>query len=66
MAAPMIFGSAGLSMLVAGTVLAVGAERYVGRTAQLEFVAGLLIVGGLLLIGIGLAWTFEPMSFVSP
>lgn len=62
----MILGSAGLSMLVVGTVLACRAERYIGRAAQLEFAGGLLIVGGLSLIGIGLAWTLNPMPFVAP
>jgi len=62
----VILGSAGLSMLVVGTALAVSAERYVERTAQLEFFGGVLIVGGLSLIGIGLEWTHNPMPFVSP
>lgn len=62
----MIIGSAGLSMLVVGAALAVIAERYVGRTAQLECAGGILIIGGLSLIGIGLAWVPEPMSFASP
>lgn len=62
----MILGSAGLSMLVAGTVLAIRAERSVGRMSQLELAGGLLILGGLSLIGIGLAWVFNPISFVSP
>ena len=55
----MIFGNAGLLMLVVGTVLAWRAERYVRRAAQLELAGGLLIVGGLSLIGIGLAWTLS-------
>ncbi|HEV2629158.1 MAG TPA: hypothetical protein VGV41_10980 [Pseudolabrys sp.] len=62
----MILGSAGLSLLVAGIVLALLAERYVGRVAQLECAGGILIVGGLSLIGIGLAWALNSMSFVSP
>lgn len=64
--ASMILGTAGLSMLMLGTVLALRAERYVGRTTQLECAAGVCIVGGLSLIGIGLAWAMEPMPFVSP
>jgi hypothetical protein len=62
----MILGSAGLSLLIAGTVLACCAEHYVRRAAQLELTAGMLIVGGFSLIGIGLAWTLDPMPFVSP
>ena len=62
----MMLGSAGLAMLVLGTVLAANAGRYVGRTAHLEFAAGVLVIGGLSFIGIGLAWALEPMSFVSP
>lgn len=61
----MILGSAGLSMLLAGTVLAWCADRSVGRAAQFEFAGGLLIVGGLALIGIGLAAAMEPAPFVS-
>lgn len=65
MPAVMILGSAGLPMLVAGTVLACSSERYAGRTAQVEFAAGVLIVGGLSFIGAGLAWALNPMHFVS-
>jgi hypothetical protein len=66
MGASMILGTAGLSMLFAGAVLAVLAERYVGHTTQFEYAGGFLIVGGLSLIGIGLAWTLDPLPFVSP
>lgn len=62
----MILGSIGLSMLVVGTALAVGAERCVGRSAELEYVAGTLLLVGLSLIGIGLARTLPSVPFASP
>lgn len=62
----MTLGSAGLFMLVIGTVLACKAERYSGRVAQVEYAAGLLIVGGLSIIGLGLGWAVDPLPFAAP
>jgi hypothetical protein len=58
----MMFGSAGLSMLVVGTLLVCVAEKYSAMIARIEFVAGLLIVGGLSLIGVGLEWVLNPLA----
>lgn len=61
----MIVGCIGASMLVAGTVLACRAERYVERFEQTECAAGILIVGGLAVIGAGLEWGLNALPILS-
>jgi hypothetical protein len=66
MLTPVMLGIVALSMLVAGSMLAVRAESNVESAAQLECAVGIFIVGGLSLLGIGLAWALNPMTFMSP
>lgn len=57
----MIVGSAGLSLLVLGTALALAAETQAAWCEILETAAGVLIVGGLTLIGAGVGWPMLPL-----
>ena len=62
----MVVGCIGSFMLFVGAALACRAGRYVGRTEQLERLAGILVVGGLSVIGIGLAWALNASVVVAP
>lgn len=57
----MIIGSAGLSLVILGTALALAAETQTAWAEFMETVAGVLIVAGLALLGAGVGLAMPPL-----
>lgn len=57
----MIIGSAGLSLLVLGTALALAAETQTVWAELMELAAGVMIVAGLALLGAGVGMAMPPL-----
>jgi hypothetical protein len=57
----VIVGSAGLSLVILGTALALAAETQPVWAEIMETVAGVLIVAGLALLGAGVGMAMPPL-----